>query len=75
MRRNHAIMLREVILGPLCELPFKRVREMVNKAYPEVDVIKARLAFRRFGVVPDRRFLLKDYHCPTEGTITKPSRH
>lgn len=49
------LMLREVILGPLCEIPIDRVRELVRSAYPGVSVIKARLAFKWFKVVPDER--------------------
>jgi hypothetical protein len=40
------LALREVILGPLCEIPIDRVREDVRAAYQNVSVIKARLAFK-----------------------------
>jgi hypothetical protein len=49
------LALREVILGPLCELPIERVRELVHSVYERVPVIKARLAFKWFDVVADER--------------------
>lgn len=52
---DDALMLREVILGPMCELPIERVRELVHSVYEQVAVIKARLAFKWFDVVPDER--------------------
>ena len=52
---DSAFALSEVILGPLCELPIERVRELVHSMYERVPVIKARLAFKWFQVVPDER--------------------
>ena len=49
------IALKEVILGPMCELPIDRVRELVHSTYEYVSVVKARLAFKWFSVVPDER--------------------
>lgn len=49
------VALREVILGPLCELPIQRIRELVHSVYERVAVIKARLAFKYFEVVPDEQ--------------------
>lgn len=52
---DSTLMLREVIMGPLCELPIERVRELVHSVYERVPVIKARLAFKWFDVVHDER--------------------
>jgi hypothetical protein len=48
------VALREVILGPRCELRIAGIREMVADFQPLVDVIKARLSFRRFEVLVDK---------------------
>jgi hypothetical protein len=50
---DDTIALREVIIGPMCELPIERIREVVHSLYDDVTVIKARLAFKWFEVVPD----------------------
>jgi hypothetical protein len=52
---DSALALGEVILGPLCELPIERVRDLVHSVYDHVPVIKARLAFKWFDVVADER--------------------
>jgi len=52
---DSALALGEVILGPLCELPIERVRNLVHSVYDHVPVIKARLAFKWFDVVADER--------------------
>ncbi len=49
------LALREVILGPLCELPVERVRNLIASFYQSVVVRKARLAFKWFDVVPDKK--------------------
>jgi hypothetical protein len=48
--------LREIILGPKCELPIDNIREMVSSFDPIVSVIQARIAHRSFRVV---KFKLK----------------
>ena len=48
------LVLREVILGPHCELPQDGIRDMVSEFNPPVSVIKARVAFKSFSVVTDR---------------------
>ncbi len=55
-----AIALKEVILGPMCELPIDRIRELVHSTYEYVSVVKARLAFKWFSVVPDERSVRKE---------------
>lgn len=50
------LRLAEVILGPKCELPIDRVRDMLSSAHPQAKVVKARMAFRTFRVVEDRTF-------------------
>ncbi|OFW06719.1 MAG: hypothetical protein A3G20_02820 [Acidobacteria bacterium RIFCSPLOWO2_12_FULL_59_11] len=44
------LMLREVILGPRCELPIEGVRNIVADLKPPVVVLKSRIAFTRFEV-------------------------
>lgn len=46
--------LREVILGPRCELPIERVRNIVADFEQPVTVIKSRIAFTRFEVIENR---------------------
>lgn len=49
--------LKEVILGHSCNSKLARTRKLVNSTYKNIKVFKARLAFRRFAVVPNRRTL------------------
>ena len=46
------LLLREVVLGALCELDMEAVREFVGRLNYEVTVYRARLAFGHFSVVP-----------------------
>lgn len=46
--------LREVILGPRCELPLASIRTIVKDFSPAVTVIKSRIAFRSFRVVKNK---------------------
>lgn len=48
------IKLREVILGPRCELPINSIRKLVSKFNPKVIVIKSRVAYTKFKVVENR---------------------
>ena len=45
------LMLREIILGPRCELPIKGVRNIVADFKPPVVVLKSRIAFTRYEVL------------------------
>lgn len=47
-------MLREVILGPRCELPIEGVRNIVADFRPPVVVLKSRIAFTRFEVLENK---------------------
>lgn len=53
---SNEFQLREVILGPRCELPVERVRGLVAEFDPKVSVIKSRIAFGSFDVVENRVF-------------------
>ncbi|HEY6644110.1 DUF2971 domain-containing protein [Povalibacter sp.] len=53
---SQELELREVVLGPLCQIPIEAVRSLVASIYQGVVVRKARLAFKWFTVVPDERF-------------------
>ena len=46
--------LREVILGPRCELPISEIRSLVERCDAPVEVLKARMAFQSFNVVKDK---------------------
>jgi hypothetical protein len=50
------LILREVVLGPMCEAPVEEVRSLVQNLYKGVAVRKARLAFKTYEVVPDQRY-------------------
>jgi hypothetical protein len=50
---SDAVLLREVILGPLCTLPFDQVRELVNRHHTDVVTIKSRMADKFFSIVPE----------------------
>ena len=45
------LRLREVILGPLCELPIEGVRKIVADFKPPVVVLKSRIAYTRYAVL------------------------
>lgn len=48
---SKVLVLRQVILGPECQLPVVRVRNLIDSFYDSVDVINARLMFKEFKVV------------------------
>ncbi|MEE8387309.1 MAG: hypothetical protein V3R65_01935 [Acidiferrobacterales bacterium] len=68
------IKLREVILGPLCELPIDRIRELVHSTYDGAAVIKARLAFKWFSVVPDERSVREENKIWEKKGLSAPYR-
>lgn len=48
------IQLREVVIGPKCELSISAIRELVKNFSPKVEVIKSRIAFTRFEVLENK---------------------
>ena len=48
------LVLREVILGPRCEIPIVGVRELVAAFNKPVQVTKSRIAFSSFRVIENR---------------------
>ncbi len=48
------LQLREVILGPKCELPIAGIRKLVADYNPTVTVIQSRIAFTRFEVLENK---------------------
>ncbi len=52
---SSALVLREVVLGPLCPHGVLEMHDLVAAMRPRVRVLRARLAFRSFSVVVDRR--------------------
>jgi Protein of unknown function (DUF2971) len=48
------LRLREVILGPKCDLPIAGLRKLVADYVPKVSVIQARIAFTRFEVLENK---------------------
>lgn len=51
------LVLKEVIVGPRCDTSIQAVRAALGEAASTVRVVKARLAFKTFRVVTDRRSL------------------
>lgn len=51
---SFGLKLREVILGPKCELDIGAVRTLVAGFHPSVEVVKARIGFTMFRVFADR---------------------
>lgn len=49
---SEQLALREVILGPLCEIPIGAVCALVGNLYQGINVIKAELAYKWYKVVP-----------------------
>jgi hypothetical protein len=48
------LILREIILGPQCELPIEGVRRIVEDFRPPIVVLKSRIAFTRFEVLENK---------------------
>jgi len=48
------LALREIILGPHCELPFEGAHNIVKDFNPPVTVFKSRIAYTRFEVLRSR---------------------
>lgn len=48
------LILREVVLGPRCEIPIEGVRKLVATFVQPVRVIKSRIAFGSFRVIKNR---------------------
>jgi hypothetical protein len=48
------LILREIILGPRCELPIEGIRNIVANYDPLVVVLKSRIAFTRFEVLENK---------------------
>jgi Protein of unknown function (DUF2971) len=57
-RLDPKIRLSEVILGPLCTLPWTEVRDLANARHGNVSTIRSRLALNSFNVVPDEETVL-----------------
>jgi hypothetical protein len=68
------LKLTEVILGPLSELPLDTVRTFVRGTYPDTIVIRARLGFKRFEVVPLQWSLEKPYVSPVDNSKVEHSK-
>ena len=49
------VQLREVIIGPLCEVSEAKVKHALGDSEAKISVIKARLAFKTFRVVRNLR--------------------
>jgi len=54
---NSKLKLREVILGALCDHSLDNLRRLTELLQPGAVVYKARLAFKSFNVVPNKRTL------------------
>jgi len=51
---SETLVLREIILGPRCEIPIAKVRDLVTSFEQPVNVVKSRIAARSFRVVESR---------------------
>lgn len=51
---SRELALREIILGPRCELPIEGIRDIVADFNPSVAVLKSRIAFTRFEVLENK---------------------
>jgi hypothetical protein len=56
---SETLVLREVVLGPRCDLPIDSIRDLVEPFSQKVYVRRSRIAFKKFAVVEDRRFRSK----------------
>ena len=54
------LLLREVILGPHCDIPIEAIRSLVEPHQPQVFVSKARIAYDDFRVKVDPSFRKKN---------------
>jgi len=54
-RFSENLHLAEVILGPKCSESLDAVRRLIRTQYPDAVVFRARLGFKFFNVVPDKR--------------------
>jgi len=54
---NEHVVLREVIVGPLCEVTRRDLQKILATDEKDVKLIKARLAFNSFRIVSDQRGL------------------
>lgn len=48
---SESLLLREVVLGPRCDIPIKAVRTLVQSYDPAIRVMQSRIAFSKFAVV------------------------
>jgi hypothetical protein len=55
------LRLAEVILGPQCQLSIDHVRDLVDARHPNVLTYQARLAFKKFSVVPKESTLKEPF--------------
>ena len=53
---SQEMQLREIVVGYRCDLPLDSIRSLVSQYVPSVHVLKARIAYSKFGVVEDRSF-------------------
>jgi hypothetical protein len=51
---SERMRLREIILGPMCPLPFEAMRELVNTHHRDVVTIRSRLARKFYSIVPEQ---------------------
>lgn len=49
------VILKEIILGHACQVPFKDVRKLANSLHQNLRVVKARLAFNSFNIVENKK--------------------
>jgi hypothetical protein len=53
---GESLRLREIILGPLCPLSVEQMKQFATSIDASITIRKARLAHKKFQVVPDQRY-------------------
>ncbi len=51
-----ALKLKEVIIGPRCDLTKEHLSQTALAEFPNIKITKSRLAFQSFKVVPNKRY-------------------
>jgi hypothetical protein len=53
---SEELQIKQVILGPLCSIGIERIQQLVTNLNLNVEIIKSRLAFKKFEVVTNQKY-------------------
>ncbi len=53
---SERLVLKEVIVGPYCEIPFKHIKKLTEEIDKNIKTMKAKLGFKRFEVVQNLKY-------------------